>query len=427
MKTLAKTTLIAGLICTSHSVHPGPISQDFSPGERLTANRMNGIWSAVNDNDARITAIESMLGNQQNQEIDVDCNLDADALMNLTIQDETTYLLTGTCNGPVSIYRKKNVVLKGASSDKTQDVVQLPAGIVSNPFAAIGIYESTVELRDITADSGNYVTGSGNPWGSGVSTVAVGQNASARIYNTDIKGGDWGLDVFRNGYVKTYETVTITGFNENGISAYYNSHVEVANDIIVTGRAGTTVDYPTATAAGYSSVLDIKGGGTIASPTGGASQYSIPVVIGAYNAGAVRVRSPITLNGGVEIGGASLLRMDAGTLNGNIDSYDSSHVRLQNINHSGGYVWAGRNSTIRIGGASSIETTGTGFTSVLGSNIGIRDSATIMATSIQIRKNATLYIGGSPDLTNSPIFCDSQNDQVDLGGSPANVDLTGCP
>ncbi|MGD2173463.1 MAG: hypothetical protein PVI70_19375 [Gammaproteobacteria bacterium] len=427
MKTFAKTTLIAGLICTSQSVHPGPISKDFSPGEKLTANRMNGIWSAVNDNDARITAIEAMLGNQQNQEIDVDCNLDADALKNLTIQDHTTYLLTGICNGPVTIYRKRNVVLKGASSDKTQDVVQLPPGIVANPFAAIGIYESIVELRDITADSGNYVAGSGNPWGSGVSTVAVGQNASARIYNTDIKGGDWGLDVFRNGYVKTYETVTITGFNENGVSAYYNSHVEVANDIIVTGRVGTTMNYPTATAAGYSSVIDIKGGGTIASPTGGSSQYGSPVVIGAYNAGVVRVRSAITLEGGVEIGAGSLLRMDAGILTGNIDCYDSSHCRLQNISHSGGYVWAARNASIRIGGSSTIDTTGTGFTSTLGANIGVRDSASVTATSIQIRKNATFYTGGNPNLNNSPIFCDSRSDQVNEGGSPANVDLTGCP
>jgi hypothetical protein len=276
MKHLIKIAMLVGIVTISQNVYSGSITDTFATGDTLTATHLNNAKAAVNDNDTRISAIEARFGNQQNQEVNVDCNADADALKNLTIQDKTTYLLTGICNGPITIFRKRNVVLKGASSDKTVDGVQLPTGIVSNPFAAIGIYESIAELRDLTADASNYVAGTGNPWGSGVSTVAVAQNSSARIYNTDIKGGDWALDVFRNGYARTHETVTITGFNEFGISAYYNSHVEVLNDITVTGRVGTTDTFPSAISAGFSAAIDIRGGGTLTSPTGGASQWVPP-------------------------------------------------------------------------------------------------------------------------------------------------------
>ena len=432
MKHLIKIAMLVGIVTISQNVYSGSITDTFATGDTLTATHLNNAKAAVNDNDTRISAIEARFGNQQNQEVNVDCNADADALKNLTIQDKTTYLLTGICNGPITIFRKRNVVLKGASSDKTVDGVQLPTGIVSNPFAAIGMYESIAGLRDLTADASNYVAGTGNPWGSGVSTVAVAQNSSARIYNTDIKGGDWALDVFRNGYARTHETVTITGFNEFGISAYYNSHVEVLNDITVTGRVGTTDTFPSAISAGFSAAIDIRGGGTLTSPTGGASQwvppdYTAPIVIGVYNAGVVRVRSAITLVGGVEFGSGSLLRMDAGTLTGDISCYEGSHCRLQNVTHSGGYVWAARTASLRIGGTSTINTTGTGFTSLLGANIGIRDSANITATSIEVRKNATFYTGGSPNLNSSPINCDDRNNQINQGGTPSLIVFGSCP
>ena len=444
-KTTGMVTLVGLIFVIAGSdvwASPLAVTNTFQPDTPATADSVNqnflDVENAVNDNDARITtnttnidghetrilALEGLTGVTL-QSVPIDCNADSNALINATINDNTSYLLTGMCNGPIIIFRKRNVVLQGASNNKTLDGVQLPPGIVSNPFAAIGIYESIAELRDLTADASNYVAGTGNPWGSGISTVAVGQNASARIYNTDIKGGDWALDVFRNGYAKTYETVTITGFNEFGIKAFYNSHVEVLNDITVTGRVGTTVSFPNAVTARFGSVLDIRGGGTITSPTGGASlsTYSI----GAYNAGVVHVRSAITLNDGFEIGQVSHLRMEAGTISGNISCYESSHCRLRNVNQSGGEVWVARNGTLRVDGTSTIDTTGFLFRSTLGSNIGIRDSANITAPSIQVRSNATFYTQGCPDLNSSPINCDSQADQIVLVGTTINVAFGTCP
>ena len=50
---------IVGLLAISQLVHSDAITDTYSTGDTLTATTMNNIKSAVNDNDARITALET--------------------------------------------------------------------------------------------------------------------------------------------------------------------------------------------------------------------------------------------------------------------------------------------------------------------------------------------------------------------------------
>lgn len=60
MKTFAKkTSLIASLIITSLSVHAGNVGTTFADGNTLDAATMNGIATAINDNDSRVNTITS--------------------------------------------------------------------------------------------------------------------------------------------------------------------------------------------------------------------------------------------------------------------------------------------------------------------------------------------------------------------------------
>jgi hypothetical protein len=62
MKYFIRIILSIGLFAISQYAYPGSVAETFSNGDTLTADSLNNIKSAVNDNDARITALGSAGG-----------------------------------------------------------------------------------------------------------------------------------------------------------------------------------------------------------------------------------------------------------------------------------------------------------------------------------------------------------------------------
>ena len=425
MKNIIRFVSLIGLLALAQIAYSSPILDTYTTGDTLTAATLDNIKSAVNENDSRITAMGGSAS-----DIVVDCSADANAFLNTTITDDTTYTLSGMCNGPIEVFRNRNVIIQGVVTNTKTDGVILPTGLTVDPFAAIGVYESGVELRNLRLDASNYVSNS-YPWGiTYVAALNVGQQSIARVYDVDLVGGAYSLQVFRNGFVKTYSNVTVTGSNIGGISATYNSHVELSENIQVVGLASTTSPYPEAVSASYNSSIDIKNGGTFTPPGSGLASENY--AIGAYHNGSIRVRDSGTtnLNGTVGAGHSSNVQIDgSAVLAGHIDAWDAGVIRFRNSSQSGGYISAVRLALVRIYGSSSINTAGFGIWAGQGSNIGFRNTATVTSDSpVSINSNSTLYIRNTVDLGNVGITCQSRVNQVVIAGSAINIgSLAGCP
>lgn len=425
MKYFIKIASLIVISAISQIAYSGSISDNYATGDTLTADHLKNAKAAVNDNDFRITTLEGGI-----TDIAVDCSTDANAFLSTTIKDNTTYTLSGMCNGPIEVFRNRNVVIQGVATNTKTDGVILQTGITADPFAAIGVYESNIELRNLRLDASNYVSNN-YPWGATyVAALNVGQQSIARVYDVDLVGGDYSLQAFRNAYVKTYGNVTATGSNIGGISASYNSHVELSENIQVVGLASTTSADPEAVVASYNSSIDIKNGGTFTPPGNGSASENY--AIAAYHNATVRVRESGTtnLNGTLGTGHSSGIQIDGGAvIVGHIDAWDQGHIRIRNSSQSGGYVSAVRLALVRIYGSSSINTTGFEFWAGQGSSIGIRNTATVTSGSpVSINSNSTLYIRNTVDLGNAGITCQSRVNQVVISGGATNVgSLGGCP
>lgn len=59
MQRLIEVTVIIGLLSVAQLAHGGSIPDDYNTGDTLTADKMNNIKSAVNDNDDRVSALEA--------------------------------------------------------------------------------------------------------------------------------------------------------------------------------------------------------------------------------------------------------------------------------------------------------------------------------------------------------------------------------
>ena len=63
------------------------------------------------------------------------------------------------CNGPVWISSRDNIVIEGDATGSRDDGIILPAGLVENPYGAIGIWDSaSVSLDNLTLSAENYVS-----------------------------------------------------------------------------------------------------------------------------------------------------------------------------------------------------------------------------------------------------------------------------
>ena len=83
--------------------------------------------------------------------VDVNCRDDANAFRNIEIEANTTYVLSGMCNGPIWIEEDNNVTIEGDGDGIKDDGVVLPADLTEYPNAAIVVWQSTgIDLDNLT-------------------------------------------------------------------------------------------------------------------------------------------------------------------------------------------------------------------------------------------------------------------------------------
>lgn len=424
------------------------VPNTFATGDPILASEMNANFDAL---DTRLLALEGSSSTAQT--INIDCDTDANAFANTTITDNTTYVLTGMCNGPIEVFRKRNVFIHGDATGTKDDGVMLQSGLTTNPYAAVAFWESSGELSNLTIDASNYVTaGSGYQWanaGALDGAVSVGQTSILRIYDTDILGGDYALNVYRSSYAKTYSNVNITGFNLAGVSASMNSHVELSDAISVIGNSSSTSSSPEVVTCGRNSHVDIKNGGTFTPATATTPDY--PSSLSVYENGTIRVRSgsiqaafnerinassggqirilgnTAVTTGGIDANNGGQVRFENGTVAGGLDASDGSQIRFKNSSQSGGVVYANRNSVIRIDGSSSIDTTGYAFGAQHSSSMGFRDTVSVTGNPLGLYMNATAYIHDTVNFGNVGINCQARSNQLAVGTNSTLGDLGSCP
>src|SRR5210317_1607739 len=108
MNNIIKLVLVTGLLAVSQLAYSEQLTDTYRKGDVLTADKLNNIKTVINNVEARVTTVEG-----GTTEIAVDCDADGNAFLGFTIKDNTTYTLDGTCNGPIEIFRKRNVVIQG--------------------------------------------------------------------------------------------------------------------------------------------------------------------------------------------------------------------------------------------------------------------------------------------------------------------------
>ena len=372
MKYLIKLMSLIALMAVAQLTYSAPITDTYTKGDTLTAGTLNNIKSVVNDIDTRATVLETDtddLGTRTTVletgagdldtriaaieggiDIAVDCSADVNAFLNITIKDNTTYTLTGMCNGPIWVENRKNVTIQGDATGSKDDGVILPAGLTVQPYAAIGIWQSnSIILDNLTVSAANYVS-EAYAFGDNASAVHVGNKSYTDVSNVDFIGGDYSVHVYNGGQLNVKEGVTVTGFNLGGLTAYNHGLIRTLNDITVTGLVGaSTQDDSNAIQATNNGIVEIRGGGSFAGPTVAVQDYR--TTIWASDNGTVRIKNstnPTVVTGGIASWYSAMIRIEGNTtVNGYVAAYHMGYTRLSDTTQTDGLIEVGDGGYLR--------------------------------------------------------------------------------
>jgi hypothetical protein len=332
MKYFIEIALFVGISAISQIAYSGSISDTYATGDTLTADHLKNLKDAVNDNNSRITAIEASVGT----DIAVDCIANPLALQNTTLRPGNTYVLTGMCNGPIRLSEAAGSYnFRGDDSGTKDDGIISPPGQTEGyVFSAYG--PVSVSLENLTISGANYTS----QVDAYVTTIELTGNASAMLNDVDVVGGDIGVWA-SSAYLSIGGVVNVTGFREEGLLAAYGGSIKVNDFITVQGALNEPGDYSTAMDALRNGSIVISGGGIFSA--GGDDGTNPDYERGAMEAngnGTIRIRkSDVTLTGSIWAGRSSEITiLSGGTIAGDISASDQSHVRIQNMDHSGGSI-----------------------------------------------------------------------------------------
>lgn len=345
MKKIFNVVASIGLLTVSQVSYTAPIKDTYKNGDRLRAGILKNIRDAINENDRRITVLEGGI-----TEIAVDCSSDVDAFFNTAIRDGVSYTLTGMCNGPIWIEGRSNVSIQGDASGDKDDGILLPAGLSSQPYAALGIWQSSgVRLENLTVSAENYVSES-YAFGNNVSALHVGNDAFAEVADVDFAGGDYAVHVYHDGQLVVGGGVTVTGFNLGGLTAYNHGLIRTLEDITVTGLVGSsTREDANALQATSNGIVEIRNGGSFAGPTFSSQDYRTTVWAG--DNGTVRINNganPTVIDGGVASGTSAMIRIEGNaTITGYVAAYHMGYTQIAGSTQSGGLLEVGDGGFLR--------------------------------------------------------------------------------
>lgn len=121
MKKLFTAVSLSTAIFTSASLNAA-VPNAFTAGTPAVAAEVNENFDNL---DQRISAIE----NATTSTVNVDCSSDSSALKNVTFRSNTTYVLTGICDGQIRVGAGLGTInIKGDATGTMDDGITLQAG-----------------------------------------------------------------------------------------------------------------------------------------------------------------------------------------------------------------------------------------------------------------------------------------------------------
>ncbi len=304
----------------------GHIADNFSA--------INGNAADISDLDARIAELEAGAGSgAERTVVDVDCITDPDALLNPPIggqfAENTTYNISGACNGPLYVTRDW-VYFVGV--DPTAAIV-LPAS-TTNPGNGAVFGDGAHDLRvvNLRIDASAWA----NPAGAAAQAAGVyARNAFVRVIGSDVVGGSYGINPYRNAIVRLEGEVNVTEFYNVGISAGDQSLITTRGQVNVS----TTIanfQYLNAVESYRDGLVDLRRGLRVNIPPADEDNDFEPAAIFAIDHSQVRVRGGgvVDVNGFIYAGNFSSVTMFAGQANSDVQA-EGGAVIFNGTNQTG--------------------------------------------------------------------------------------------
>lgn len=403
-----KITVIAAIVALSQNGLAGTITDTFNTGDTLTATKLNNVKTAVNANDAQITInsnditdintelstvtnqIQEVSENQQ-REVAINCDADANTFINTTIANNTTYILTGICNGPIEINGRSNITITGDDIGVKDDGISLAANVATDFPSALTVQRTqNLILDNLSLIAYSRVSSSANDNSRFTYNLNINKGSSASLYNIDIVGGDVGLGSYDAASVRLFDGNTISGFLESGIEAGRNSVIGIRGTIsVIGGTTPTPSSVPNVLVASHNATIRIKESGNTFTPSPSANNYDGNVLNASWN-GVINVRDS-NLNGNVVAENGGNININGSDIDGEVRAERNSVITINNtlINDD---ISTRTSSTIRIDNNSTID--GGGFDAASNSNI-IFQNSTQNDGQFNIKQGANLEIYNS--------------------------------
>ena len=369
MKILAKLLpliLSGGVITASNADVP----HTFSDGGSAVASEVNENFSYLEE---RINSLDSLQSGDR-QEISVDCSADTTALAKYLHWDSddfgkyeyTTFLLTGTCDGPIYIYGD-GVRLQSAD-DNSPATLRLPAGVnlEDGEFVVMADGAQDARLIDLVIDVSAYTS---STYEDEYVTGVLARTSLVRIVNSDIIGGIQGVNAFRNAIVRFEGENSVTDFFKVGVSAGVSSHIEARGFIMVEAddtisnnwvsainidnassariNSGSYINFPNHPENGE--IVNVGRNSVLQFSDGGTDNNIVEGSVWVGDGGFMHLDDNTTINGNVYGRGGAVVDMrDNALINGEASFQLNSVLDMESGSEVNGSVEMRRNSSLRL-------------------------------------------------------------------------------
>jgi hypothetical protein len=247
--------------------------------------------------------------------------------INGNFPDNTTYNITGACNGPLYVTEDR-VRFVG---DAVGAAIVLPAGIPNPDDCAIFVDGAhDVRIQDLLIDASAWSTAAS--LGSDACGV-LARNAFARLIDSDVQGATIAVDVIRNANIRMQGTVNITDFLVSGVEAGDNSVVDTKGQVNISSTR-TASSRMNGVAAYRGGTFWFREGLTVNMPPSDEDNDFEPVAIYSDFHGQVGSGGTININGFVYAGSESSVFMGGGTIVGDMQT-EGGTITLSHTNVTG--------------------------------------------------------------------------------------------
>jgi len=408
-KTLTQVTLGITAVLFSVGSLNAAVPHTFAKGNKAVATEVN---ENFDDLDQRISSLESTA----TKTVAVDCSVNSTALKDLTLTPNTTYVLTGICDGQIVVGAGLGTIrIEGDATGVKDDGITLPTGETDGDTVFASIYGTDsvrLNLKNLTISAANY--NSANDLY--ISAIGSYRGAHVTLTQVDVVGGDEGVGAGNTGTVSIFEGVHITGFSRHGIDSSRASVIRVFNTVEIVGDINSDSDVSEAVVAHQGGVISFSNDGNPSTmhniePASGPN-ISIAndntAAVSAFQNGTIRIVDA-DITGVLWSGESSTVDIrDSVQGDGYINPYRNSVMRIRNsqvANGDSGTLYSGDFSVLRLDNTTVANTSGTG--------------------QISTYRYGVIDLRGTTDLNNRDINC-SDGRETRIDGSVVNVGAVSC-